>query len=847
MSLPDLTAARRLYVDRAGAAPEGPPDGWPALGPDDEVAVLAASGLVDEEYYTRTVGVALYEEADPVVTVDSPASVLGEDPDDVRSAVLLSPVEHFCRRGWHELRRPRPDFDVWWYWSTHLDPRRATVNPLLHYAVVGHDLGLSTRPTLPAPDPSLGTRLAGTPRRVCLLAGSDRDGYLDDTVVDLARELSRFGDVYYLADCAMERGQLEALREVTVAAWAFRHGGGRAGSRGRLMSELVGWEVLSGYDEVLLADDSSYLVGRLDGLLSTLALRACDWWAIAASGVPGRDGDQSADASLSDRTDEELAAFDPAGPLIGLRAAALADPAFRRLMEASARGGQDQMLAKYVAGAGRLLLARGHRFASLLGTYPGPDPLTSDQAFDLVGRGVPFLSKHLLEQNPVNVPHLSVWKERLGRVAPDVDTDRLEKDLLRSRADDALRRSLSVTVDEHGETVMPELLESDALVEEDRWAPKFDHWWAFPVCALTHQFTGNERAVFEEVADDPSLKKIVLTRSRSVELTGANVVVVPLASPEGQHYLLRSGQVFVKHGARINVPYRLFPERRNFINLWHGIPLKRFGLAAHGIEGERDKLLLENSRSRAVITSSRVDSLAMAAAFAPLSVRQMWPTGLPRNDFVVGAEERLPADLRSQLDRLRALVGGRNLVLFCPTFKDDQDEGYNQFSPEELDWLGAWQQRHDAVLGVREHMADTVSSYSRQLASLDVLNLNASRFPDVEVIYRVARALVSDYSSCLVDFLLTGRPVISFAYDYERYRDHERGLFYELDDVLPGPVCRDFNAFSAALDAVFDPVDEASRDDYVQRRSLFFDHLDAGNARRVVQRVKGLYAPEETA
>ena len=96
---------------------------------------------------------------------------------------------------------------------------------------------------------------------------------------------------------------------------------------------------------------------------------------------------------------------------------------------------------------------------------------------------------------------------------------------------------------------------------EDRWAPKFDHWWAFPVCAYDHTLGGNERAVFEHVRDDPSIKKIVLTRSRPVDLGGENVVVVPLISPEGQHYLARARQIFVKHGPHVNAHWPISRSR----------------------------------------------------------------------------------------------------------------------------------------------------------------------------------------------------------------------------------------------------------------------------------------------
>jgi CDP-glycerol glycerophosphotransferase (TagB/SpsB family) len=344
------------------------------------------------------------------------------------------------------------------------------------------------------------------------------------------------------------------------------------------------------------------------------------------------------------------------------------------------------------------------------------------------------------------------------------------------------------------------------------------------------------------VRSDPSVKKIVLTRSRRVEVDGPNVVVVPLVSPEGQYYLLRARQIFVKHGPRVNARYPLSPRRHNVINLWHGVPLKRFGAAALEANPRRRRAVEENRPARAVVTSSRVDSLAMVAAFYPLTYEDMWATGLPRNDFVLCAEDRLPADLREQESRLRELVGDRRLVLFMPTFKDGQADSYYEFSETELAWLRAWCERENVVLGVRGHMADTAQTYSQLVTAVGALNLSSRRFPDVEVLYRVGSALVTDYSSCLIDFLLTGRPVVSFAYDHDRYAYSERGLFYDLEQVLPGPVCRDFHSFSTALDHLFDPLDERGLRSYRRRRGLFFDHLDDQNAWRLVQRVKALYS-----
>jgi CDP-glycerol glycerophosphotransferase (TagB/SpsB family) len=185
-------------------------------------------------------------------------------------------------------------------------------------------------------------------------------------------------------------------------------------------------------------------------------------------------------------------------------------------------------------------------------------------------------------------------------------------------------------------------------------------------------------------------------------------------------------------------------------------------------------------------------------------------------------------------------MAGRRLVLFCPTFKNSQAQGYYRFSEQEVAFLGDWLARNGAVLGVREHMADKARAYSRMLSPLGGLDLSSSRYPNIEMLYREASLLLTDYSSCAMDFMLTGRPVLSFAYDHDRYANSERGLFYDLEHVFPGPVCRDFAQLARELETVFD-APAIPRGVYELKRQVFFDHVDDANAWRVVQRVKALY------
>ena len=184
-------------------------------------------------------------------------------------------------------------------------------------------------------------------------------------------------------------------------------------------------------------------------------------------------------------------------------------------------------------------------------------------------------------------------------------------------------------------------------------------------------------------------------------------------------------------------------------------------------------------------------------------------------------------------------------MLFVPTFRHAQSEAYYHFSDKELAWLKQWLARHNAVLGVREHMADKARIYGMALGAIGAVDLSDTRFEDVEVLYRHAAMLLTDYSSCFIDFMLTGRPMVSFAYDFDSYVHGERGLFYNMDHVFPGPVCRDFGQLQAALESGFESTGVLDRERYAWKRRLFLDHLDDANAWRVVQKVKQLYRGAE--
>jgi len=397
----------------------------------------------------------------------------------------------------------------------------------------------------------------------------------------------------------------------------------------------------------------------------------------------------------------------------------------------------------------------------------------------------------------------------------------------------------------------------------DLLLPKRGDQWAF----FTHpvkrgQFVENARAVFEQVKRDPSIRKRVFTRGGEPALGLEDAVateVVELGSLAGLWALARCGVLLLTNsvpldlrlewdGGRHGHP-RPALRRRTVVNLWHGIPLKAlFALANPGQRrhGDRDPHRRRERRHyRGLVASSDADRHAMAAIFHPIHPDRVWATGLPRNDFLLAPEDGLPAPMRAELARVRALRRGRRLVLYAPTYRDSTagDGRCYEFSHAEAARLRAVLQRHGAVMGVRMHYlrrdGEAPFGLERHLDGELLVDAGHAVAGELAPVLREASVVVTDYSSVYIDALYRDLPVLGFAWDLDDYRTRQNGLLYDLALAFPGPVATGFDAFLNALDRQLAARDWAPDAAYRTVQRLFFNRRDTGNARRVVERIRG--------
>lgn len=733
----DLDEARAM-VERALA------DGLPDVGDADPApppgavqagcarAVVAASGFLDSDDYTV----------------------------QHRLRRGTDPVRHFVDEGWRSLRAPSLRFDLWSYWVEHLDPTDESVNPLLHYLLRGRQLGFRALPeTAGMRTP---TRLDGTPRRACLFAGYDRDGLVDDTVVAYVTELARHADVFYLADGVLEPGELAKLDGVTTAAWCVPHGAYDFGSFSLLARDLVGWERLAAYDEVILANDSCYLLRPLDEVFARMDARACDWWSLQATSMEHDESYAVDDAPVplaeakrrftgtrhwQDDRHLHLSSY-----FVAYRRPVLDDPGFRWRLDTVTRQREKRLVIhKYEVGLSRYLLGAGFDFDTFLPDLWAFHPLYGRHFFEIVHQGFPLVKRNFLGENPRHVPDLEQWEERLRPLVPDAPYAAMRAHLERVTAPGVLREAYGARLGDDGRRHIPlRATQGYGLRRLDRETPSFQHWWAFPVSSSGRLDPGL-RAVLEEVREDPSLHKVVLTRGRPLAdveaLAGERVTVLPVDTPDGQAAMVRCGLMLTDDAPVLSYPFSFPRSRHRFAHVGTGLPV----LPA------RPRQDADWSKLDAMAVSSPGEALVRTAAIRDLSLESFWPTGLPRHDHLVLATEDLPRDLQAAEQRLCQSLAGRPLVVWWAS-------GAARALPRRL---ADWAREHDVVVGVREPHVDRPDGWTRALVDAGlprVLSLSDRRSASPVPVLRVASAVVTDGADPLaLDALVTGVPLLRLA------------------------------------------------------------------------------------
>jgi len=341
------------------------------------------------------------------------------------------------------------------------------------------------------------------------------------------------------------------------------------------------------------------------------------------------------------------------------------------------------------------------------------------------------------------------------------------------------------------------------------------------------RFSDNPRALHEALLGTDGLEHVWLAHEPHRAGFPDDVRTVDIETAEAVD-ALESADLVVSN-THVEVDWRK-PAGTTYLQTWHGTPLKRIHYdVLWAPEGRLDRLDLDVAMWDVLVSPNAVSTPRLQRAFGFRG--EVWETGYPRNDLLTAPEGcRRREEVRAAL----GLEPGTTAVLYAPTWRDDEwaDRSRPRFplglDPAALaDRLGPGH----AVL-VRSHGHMTGRLRVPEAAGVR----DVSYHPDVRDLYLACDVLVTDYSSVMFDFAVTGKPMAFYAYDLDRFRDSVRGFYFDLEPVAPGPVVRTFEDLTDVL-AEPDAVRRAYSGRYDRFRTTFCGLEDGHATARVLGRL----------
>ncbi|MCL7713179.1 CDP-glycerol glycerophosphotransferase family protein [Stenotrophomonas mori] len=330
------------------------------------------------------------------------------------------------------------------------------------------------------------------------------------------------------------------------------------------------------------------------------------------------------------------------------------------------------------------------------------------------------------------------------------------------------------------------------------------------------RFLDNSKYFFLQAAQqNPGMRLVFVTEreevARSLGAGGLEALCYPGWRAIG--FLLRCRCVVVDEAGWYGRFRAFLLIRARIVQLWHGVGFKWIEGGLWANEAGRFRWASAGWARRLRLMAYRVTRrrirYAMVATtspfyrdrvFAPAFEAADFPVvGYPRNDFALSLEgtfldlawSNVDAGVRACLANWRRC--SRRMVLVAPTFRGS---GRTPMALDEpgLRELDAFAEAHGVEFVFKFHPADC----SGERIAGRHFHVCA-RHSDIYPLFPHAAALVTDYSSIGMDFLLVDKPVLFLLPGDDDYAENDRKLQFDPRSMMPGPIAECWNTLLGAL------------------------------------------------
>lgn len=289
-------------------------------------------------------------------------------------------------------------------------------------------------------------------------------------------------------------------------------------------------------------------------------------------------------------------------------------------------------------------------------------------------------------------------------------------------------------------------------------------------------------------------------------------------------------------------PYLI--NRCIYLDLGHGFPGKPGGLMTPGIStNSRNRILrLQKSTEFYQVAPSRYCADCSHYYFATAYERIIF-ANKPRIDVLFS--KALQRRINTLVDTIK---DGRRAIVYMPTHRSC---GQVKMNIEEILDLKSIQElcrEKNFVFIIKKHYYhrnedDLTKDYSN---IFDISN----EVIDSQVLLSQADILITDFSSCYVDYLALNRPIIFYAFDYDDYLSNERDYYWKYDRITAGYTIKDKEKLNRAIEDITNDWEDTKHFEgrSAMKSTYFDDKVEMGTSREKLAKVitdliNGTYVP----
>ncbi len=211
-----------------------------------------------------------------------------------------------------------------------------------------------------------------------------------------------------------------------------------------------------------------------------------------------------------------------------------------------------------------------------------------------------------------------------------------------------------------------------------------------------------------------------------------------------------------------------------YIQTWHGDRgLKKIGYASEKFKGKESEGPFMSDCNLFIAAS---DYGVMKARKGLRYDGECMVVGMPRNDKLVNISA-----YKDEAARIKERIGvapDTKILLYAPTCRMGQSE--MQCVIDIVETINILESNGDKwICLVRAHAV----TKNVQVGETGKKHINVSDYPDMADLLLVTDMLITDYSSCAGDFLLTSKPVILAHFDIDDYQAHSRTLWVNAEEA----------------------------------------------------------------